>query len=335
MSLITKFCLGLALFGALNLSASEHPKECLSSVMGLPFEVPSALLTSLVDDKLYFPAAFQNSPIPRWTRSYLHGGKRLRPLFVYLSALAMGKTAKQVEPLAGLVELIHLGSLALDDIIDGAVQRRNSDCLHVGEGMVAGLITPMWLQANVFCTAENVTHSAVRSEMAEVLMGMGNGEIIQSQLKVRQKTGGTYTREEYENVAMGKTGFLFGFAFSMGPSHFKANPKLITKWRALGQTLGVAYQIKDDFEDAVNEPTEINYALLLASMRYGGSAFRQLTPEQLAEMLAERRPEIEFKKRAAHALLEGIKSDVISPLSEDQEAAFSTLRAMINYVFTS
>lgn len=58
------------------------------------------------------------------------GGKRWRPLVMLLSCELAGGTDEAL-PLTPLVELPHNGSLIIDDIEDGAVERRGAKAVHL------------------------------------------------------------------------------------------------------------------------------------------------------------------------------------------------------------
>lgn len=52
------------------------------------------------------------------------GGKRLRPVFLILSALMCGYRGDRSIAISGVVEYIHTATLLHDDVIDGAMYRR-------------------------------------------------------------------------------------------------------------------------------------------------------------------------------------------------------------------
>ena len=62
------------------------------------------------------------------------GGKRWRPLFMLLCAEMYGDWHLAL-PLTPMVEIAHNGSLIVDDIEDGAVQRRGEQAEHIKFGM--------------------------------------------------------------------------------------------------------------------------------------------------------------------------------------------------------
>jgi Geranylgeranyl pyrophosphate synthase len=52
------------------------------------------------------------------------GGKRLRPIMTLLSAYVFSEDVSKTVPIAAATELIHMATLAHDDVIDGAQTRR-------------------------------------------------------------------------------------------------------------------------------------------------------------------------------------------------------------------
>ena len=58
------------------------------------------------------------------------GGKRVRPLFIVLSAELFQQPVEEVLPAAAALELFHNFTLIHDDIMDGAPKRRNLATVH-------------------------------------------------------------------------------------------------------------------------------------------------------------------------------------------------------------
>lgn len=73
------------------------------------------------------------APLADELRSYVDGGKRLRPLFTLLGfRLAGGVRDDHVMGAALSLELLHTCALLHDDVIDGATHRRGRPATHVG-----------------------------------------------------------------------------------------------------------------------------------------------------------------------------------------------------------
>lgn len=63
------------------------------------------------------------------------GGKRWRPTLCMLIAELYGKPRQSVFELSALIELMHNGSLILDDIEDDSLHRRGKECVHILHGV--------------------------------------------------------------------------------------------------------------------------------------------------------------------------------------------------------
>src|SRR5256885_4133742 len=78
----------------------------------------------------------------------LAGGKRVRPLFAIASATAGGGTASDDVVLGGVaVELVHLGSLYHDDVIDEAPTRRTVESVNARWGNLTAILAGDFLLA--------------------------------------------------------------------------------------------------------------------------------------------------------------------------------------------
>lgn len=106
------------------------------------------------------------------------GGKRLRPALTALGARAIGHRG----PVARLMcvgELIHLGSLLHDDVVDGAETRRGRPPAHLVYGNAAAVLTGDFCLARaVLLAAEEGGHAAVTA-LAAAVTEMAEGEVLQ------------------------------------------------------------------------------------------------------------------------------------------------------------
>ncbi len=63
--------------------------------------------------------------------TFAKGGKRLRPLLVYLCAKLFGNPNDSTHRAALFVETLHTATLIHDDIVDDSEERRGHPALHV------------------------------------------------------------------------------------------------------------------------------------------------------------------------------------------------------------
>ena len=63
------------------------------------------------------------------------GGKRWRPALCFMITKMSGHDPKEVYDIAAFVELIHNGSIIIDDIQDQSDVRRSKPCIHLTYGV--------------------------------------------------------------------------------------------------------------------------------------------------------------------------------------------------------
>jgi geranylgeranyl diphosphate synthase type I len=87
------------------------------------------------------------------------GGKRWRPVLLLLVAEALGAKLEEVKDLVAMCEVVHNGTLVVDDIEDDSKVRRGKPCVHLTYGVDVAinagngkesLIRPFWLMLERF-----------------------------------------------------------------------------------------------------------------------------------------------------------------------------------------
>ena len=171
------------------------------------------------------------------------GGKRLRPLLTALGAGAVGFD----RPLDGLMcagELIHLGSLLHDDVVDDGAVRRGLPAAQRVYGNAAVILTGDFCLARaVLLAAEEGGHAAVTG-LAQAVTAMAEGEVLQL-----QRAGNLDTSlEQYLEMIDKKSAALIAWCTCAGAlaSNDAAAAEALS---AYGRAVGVAFQITDDVLD--------------------------------------------------------------------------------------
>src|SRR6266702_8327185 len=137
------------------------------------------------------------------------GGKRLRPLLVYLSAPP--GTAPPV--IAGVsVELVHLATLMHDDLIDGARLRRGHASAWSAHGPEAARATGDYLFARAFAELAATGDRRAVAILADATLCLARGEAMQR----AQRHDPDTTVEAYLERCSLKTGKLFEAACLLG-----------------------------------------------------------------------------------------------------------------------
>ena len=158
------------------------------------------------------------------------GGKRLRPLLVYLSALDGSPTIA-----AGVaVELVHMATLMHDDLIDGARIRRGRASAWSAYGPEAARAAGDYLFARAFAELTATGDPRAVQILADATLCLARGEAMQR----AQRHDPDTTVEAYLERCSLKTGKLFEAACLLGGGS-----------GAFGLALGIAFQITDDILD--------------------------------------------------------------------------------------
>ena len=138
---------------------------------------------------------------------------------------------------AAAVELLHLGTLVHDDIVDGAVTRRHVPTLHVVLGLPVALWTADALYAEAIHLAEAV------SPAGGLALGGALRRIADSQ--VREALGATTAH--YWDVVDGKTVSLFEAVFELADE--SVGGTLPAAVRDAVRRYGRLFQYVDDLHD--------------------------------------------------------------------------------------
>jgi len=171
------------------------------------------------------------------------GGKRLRPMLTALGAGAVGFRGD----LPGLMcvgELIHLGSLLHDDVVDGADLRRGRPAGHRVFGNAATILTGDFCLARaVLLSAEAGGFRAV-TELARAVTAMAEGEVLQLQRAGNLAT----TLEAYLEMVDKKSAALIAWSAAAG-AYAMGNEDAAAALERFGRGVGVAFQVTDDVLD--------------------------------------------------------------------------------------
>ncbi len=167
------------------------------------------------------------------------GGKRLRGFTTLLVAAELSGDWGSAVDAAVAVELVHSASLAIDDVIDGDVERRGLPAawMKYGPGravMVANLLISyaqrMLMERYGFPAVE-------RSIVA--WYDISRGEVRDAYME-----GG-----DYLEIVRLKTGSLFRLAAELGAVAVGASRQIVSSMGRYGELMGVAYQLADDIVD--------------------------------------------------------------------------------------
>ncbi len=173
-------------------------------------------------------------------------GKRVRSTFLLLLAqTGRGFDAERAAKVCAAIELIHLGSLIHDDIIDGSDLRRNEKTAHQRWGnRVAVLLGDYTLSKSMELIWEDPDRRLPLS-LCRASSALIRAEVLEVERAGRMDL----TLEEYREIIAGKTAALFAACGESGALLAGFAPEDVTRAAALGRDFGLAFQIVDDLLD--------------------------------------------------------------------------------------
>ncbi len=173
-------------------------------------------------------------------------GKRIRSTFLLLLAQT-GRSfdLERAARVGSAVELIHLGSLIHDDIVDGSDLRRNEKTAHqrwgnrmavlLGDYVLAKSMELIWSDADV-----RLPRSLCRA----------SGRLIRAEAQEVERAGRLdLSVAEYFDIIEGKTAALFEACGECGALLSGQDENGMRQGAALGRDFGIAFQIVDDLLD--------------------------------------------------------------------------------------
>lgn len=225
---------------------SESPLLHLPGMAGHRSRVEDALMAAVVaEDELMAQMG---------SHLITAGGKRARPLFAVASAAALAPDAAGVEAavtdaviLGGVsVELVQVGSLCHDDVIDEAETRRGVESVNVRWGNLKAILAGDFLLAKASEIAAGLG-TEVAGLLAATIGRLCEGEVHE----LRHAYDPTRTEASYLAAIEGKTAALFATACRVGGIVGDLPRDRIDQLTEFGLRYGMAFQIVDDVLDVI------------------------------------------------------------------------------------
>lgn len=194
---------------------------------------------------------------PHLTRVSQHllaaGGKRYRPLLAVLAAeFGPSQDDRPIE--AGVaVELIHVGSLYHDDVIDEADTRRGAVSANTNWTNTVAILAGDFLMARASETAAtSLSNESVR------LLAVTYAELVEGQMQELQLDFDLdHGLEAYEEVIALKTASLIRTSARLGAMASDADTDTVEAITSWAHEVGMVFQLADDVLDLVSTSDEI------------------------------------------------------------------------------
>jgi heptaprenyl diphosphate synthase len=184
------------------------------------------------------------------------GGKRVRPGFSIASASVLDKdglSAADDVILGGVaVELVHIGSLYHDDVMDDADTRRNVTSVNAEWGNLRAILAGDYLLGRASQIAADLG-TEVAGLLAKTITRLCEGQILELETAFR------VDRSEmlYERSISGKTASLLSTACRIGAVVGDLPRETIESLTEFGSAYGMAFQVVDDILDIIATDEEL------------------------------------------------------------------------------
>jgi geranylgeranyl pyrophosphate synthase len=177
------------------------------------------------------------------------GGKRLRPLLVFLAAGAPPPETDGLLSAAVAVELVHSATLVHDDVLDASDLRRGRPTVVAAAGRRLATATGDLLFSRAFAELAVAGSVAAVRALSVASSGLAEGELMQ-----RQDSNRVVSSERYLERCRLKTAVLFRAACELGALEAGVGGGPVDELGGFGERIGVAFQLLDDVLDVSGPP---------------------------------------------------------------------------------
>lgn len=220
---------------------------------GLPRRLNARLLAQLTGKLRYsapYSSAERSVHAPIWALLD-RGGKRWRPALFLLIAEAFGANPRKLEDLAAVAEVVHNGTLMVDDVEDDSDLRRGKPALHklygvdvavnAGNAMYFLPLRAFRLHRRQFSDSVMLAaYETYAQEMANLSYGQG------FDIWWHHGHDEGVSERDYLQMCAFKTGTLARLSAKLGALFAGASSKDVELAGEFAEAIGIAFQIQDD-----------------------------------------------------------------------------------------
>ncbi|WP_107838559.1 heptaprenyl diphosphate synthase component II [Metasolibacillus meyeri] len=173
------------------------------------------------------------------------GGKRIRPVFVLLSAKFGDYQIERMKHIAVPLELIHMASLVHDDVIDDSNMRRGRRTVKAQWNNRVAMFTGDFIFARALEYVTIIDNPRAHQILARTMVEICNGEIIQIEDKFRMDQ---HIKDYFRRIKR-KTALLIESSCELGAVVGGVDEQNIRRLKRYGYFVGMSFQIIDDILD--------------------------------------------------------------------------------------
>lgn len=186
------------------------------------------------------------------------GGKRIRPL---LCAAGFLLDRQELEPrvleACLALEVFHNFSLVHDDIMDDAPLRRGRATVHERWDTPTAILAGDVMLIDVFDLLRRSCQPGQLEEVLRCFHRVAAGVCEGQQMDMDFERSRAVAWEAYLEMIRGKTALLLGGSLELGGLLSGMDPGRAATLGRIGEYLGIAFQLEDDWLDAFGDPALI------------------------------------------------------------------------------
>ncbi len=208
----------------------------------------------------YDPDAIQKALVdPVWDLLN-RGGKRWRPALLLMIAEAVGGNLEKIKDFVVISELVHNGSLIVDDIEDRSEMRRGQPCLHIKYGVDVAVNAGnfiYFLPALSFIKnrdnfGEKILLRAWEA-YAQELINIHSGQGMDIIWHNGKSAADNLTEQQYLQMCAYKTGTLARLSARLAVILSGGSEETEKTMGKFAESIGIAFQIQDDILSAAGK----------------------------------------------------------------------------------
>lgn len=181
------------------------------------------------------------------------GGKRIRPLFVLMCAKFGNYNIDKMKYVAVPLELIHMGSLVHDDVIDHSDLRRSRPTVRSQWNNRVAMHTGNFIFGKAIQYVSHIEDAKAHQILARTMVEICNGEVIQIEDKYRLNQN----LKDYFRRIKRKTALLIESCCEVGAVVGEVDVTNTRRLKRFGYYVGMSYQIVDDVLDFVSTDKQL------------------------------------------------------------------------------
>jgi len=221
----------------------------------------NSLLFRLIPPRYAYNIEVLNKAIAEPFWEFLdRGGKRWRPALFLLICEALGKNLQDYLDFAIIPEVIHNGTIIIDDIEDSSQYRRGKPCtykiygldiaINIGNAIYYLPLLPLIEKRDEISGQKlNKLYEIYVQEMIKLSLGQAMDIAWHRSLADADRLN----EKAYIQMCAYKTGTLARMAAKMAAVLADANEELVEKLGRFAESIGVAFQIQDDILDIASK----------------------------------------------------------------------------------